>query len=140
MIKGLGSHLLPDSQIIGYLNDLRTSRITAAASSTVPWREWKVDKTFFVALPRYTRITEHPHLAAVTNLYIRILYRSVGSFGTVLRGRMRIGHGEFFGLIYIRIWIEHLTRPRDLDYQLLRLHTYSGPLHCVDARIWHKIY
>ena len=26
----------------------------AAAASTVPWREWKLDKTFFQALSRYT--------------------------------------------------------------------------------------
>jgi len=38
-------------------NDLRTGRI-AATAPTVPWREWKLDKTFFQALSRYT--LDHP--------------------------------------------------------------------------------
>jgi len=42
---------------MGYPNDSRTSRIPTAAS-TVPWREWKLDKTFFLTLSQYT--IDHP--------------------------------------------------------------------------------
>ena len=38
----------------------RTGRVTSgvATGSTVPWREWKLDKAFFKALSRYT--IDHP--------------------------------------------------------------------------------